>query len=73
MGLRLREGIDPNALAERFGFASVVDWSRVDRLVASGHLEHEDGRIALTASGRLLLDTILGEIAAVTPNYAVAS
>jgi oxygen-independent coproporphyrinogen-3 oxidase len=73
MGLRLREGIDANALAERFGFASVVDWSRVDRLVASGHLEHEDGRIALTASGRLLLDTILGEIAAATPNYAVAS
>jgi oxygen-independent coproporphyrinogen-3 oxidase len=73
MGLRLREGVDAGAIAERFGLGSVVDWSRVERLVVSGHLTLDGTRIALTAAGRLLLDHILGEIAAAEPNYAVAS
>ena len=64
MGLRLREGIDAAALAGRFGLASIVDWQRVERLVGSGHLERDGSRIALTSAGRLLLDSILGEIAA---------
>jgi oxygen-independent coproporphyrinogen-3 oxidase len=72
MGLRLREGIDPAAIAERFGLRSVVDWLRVERLVASGHLQRDSTRIAVTSSGRLLLDHILGEIAVAQPNYAVA-
>jgi oxygen-independent coproporphyrinogen-3 oxidase len=63
MGLRLSEGIDPQAIATRFGFSGIVDWKRVERLVGSGHLQHEGSRIALTAKGRLLLDHILGEIA----------
>jgi oxygen-independent coproporphyrinogen-3 oxidase len=63
MGLRLREGIDADALDKRFGKA-VVDWTRVERLVESGHLEKDGARIALTASGRLVLDRILAEIAA---------
>ena len=67
MGLRLREGIDAAQLALRFGLDSIVDWARVDRLVASGHLTRHDGRIATTASGRLLLDSILGEIAVSEP------
>jgi len=67
MGLRLREGIDAGAIAERFELASIVDWERVERLVASGHVEREGDRIRLTAAGRLLLDHILGEIAAVKP------
>jgi oxygen-independent coproporphyrinogen-3 oxidase len=74
MGLRLREGVDAGAIAERFGFESVVDWGRVERLAGSGHLEHNGSRISLTAGGRLLLDHILGEIAAVQPRaLAVAS
>jgi putative oxygen-independent coproporphyrinogen III oxidase len=73
MGLRLREGVDASTIAERFGFDSIVDWSRVDRLAASGHLDRDGGRIALTARGRLVLDHVLGEIAAVSPSYAVAS
>ena len=73
MGLRLREGVDPGAIAERFGLGSVVDWTRVERLVGSGHLTHDGTRIALTAAGRLLLDHILGQIAAAEPTYAVAS
>ena len=64
MGLRLREGLDAQETAERFGLKSIVDWRRVDRLVASGHLTRRGSRIALAPEGRLLLDHILGQIAA---------
>jgi oxygen-independent coproporphyrinogen-3 oxidase len=74
MGLRLRDGVDAGAIAERFGLTSIVDWRRVDRLVESGHLTRVGTHIATTAPGRLLLDHILGEIAAAEPRvYAVAS
>jgi len=72
MGLRLSEGIDADALSRRFG-VQVVDWRRVDRLVASGHLVRDGLRIAVTAKGRLLLDAILGEIAAVQPMALAAA
>ena len=72
MGLRLAEGIDAEAIAERFGLCSIVDWQRVDRLVASGHLMREGARIAATAKGRLLLDRILGEIALPEPSVSAA-
>jgi len=64
MGLRLAEGIDAGALAERFGLTTIVDWNAVDRLVASGHMMRRGTRIAATAQGRLLLDSVLGAIAA---------
>ncbi|HEV2596567.1 MAG TPA: radical SAM family heme chaperone HemW [Sphingomicrobium sp.] len=64
MGLRLREGIDADAIARRFSLESVVDWGRVDVLVRSGHVNREGARLALTPAGRLLLDHILGAIAA---------
>jgi oxygen-independent coproporphyrinogen-3 oxidase len=67
MGLRLSEGIEPAGIAERFGLPEIVDWRRIERLVTSGHLTHDDTRIALTATGSLLLDYILGEIAAEEP------
>ena len=70
MGLRLREGIDADSLARRFGLASIVDWARVERLVGSGHLARDGTRIAATASGRLLLDHLLGEIALAAPTAA---
>jgi oxygen-independent coproporphyrinogen-3 oxidase len=63
MGLRLREGIDADAIAGRFGLGSIVDWGKVERLVGSGHLIRDGARIAPTAKGRLLLDRILAEIA----------
>jgi oxygen-independent coproporphyrinogen-3 oxidase len=72
MGLRLREGIDAEGTADRFGLSNIVDWDRVDRLVGSGHLSRERTRIALTARGRLLLDHILGAIAAVEEPTALA-
>jgi len=73
MGLRLREGIDAQAIAQRFGLAAIVDWQRVDRLVGSGHLRREGTRITATPSGRLLLDHILGEIAAREPTASAAA
>jgi oxygen-independent coproporphyrinogen-3 oxidase len=63
MGLRLREGIDAEAIARRFDLGAIVDWSKIDRLVASGHLARDGTRIATTATGRLLLDRILAEVA----------
>jgi oxygen-independent coproporphyrinogen-3 oxidase len=72
MGLRLAEGIDVEAIARRFRLGPIVDWRRVDRLVGSGHLTRDGGRIALTARGCLVLDAILGEIAAPGPISAVA-
>ena len=70
MGLRLSEGLDNDALTARFG-VPVVDWRRIDRLTESGHLTRDAARIQLTPKGRLLLDAILGEIAA--PILAAAS
>jgi oxygen-independent coproporphyrinogen-3 oxidase len=63
MGLRLREGIDPEAIAERFGLHRLLDEQAVARLVASGHVKRSPGRLATTPAGRLLLDTILGLVA----------
>ena len=63
MGLRLAEGIDVEALQERFG-VEVIRSERVQRLVESGHLTASGPRIAATAAGRLVLDSVLGEIAA---------
>ncbi len=73
MGLRLREGVDAGAIAERFGISTVIDWDRVDRLTLSGHLRRDGTHIALTPAGRLLLDHILGEIAAVRPRDCAAA
>jgi oxygen-independent coproporphyrinogen-3 oxidase len=72
MGLRLAEGVDVDAIAERFALPDIVDWGRVERLFASGHLRREGPRLALTASGRLVLDHILGEIAVVAKPKALA-
>ncbi len=70
MGLRLAEGIDADAVAARFGLGPIVNWPKVDRLVASGHLTRAGSRIAPTAAGRLLLDYILAEVAVASPTSA---
>ncbi|MEO6256103.1 MAG: radical SAM family heme chaperone HemW [Sphingomicrobium sp.] len=64
MGLRLAEGIDPEALAQRVGVPAIVDWAAVERLTRSGHLVRSGARIATTPAGRLVLDRVLAEIAA---------
>ena len=71
MGLRLREGVDAAAISQRFGLPDVVDWARVDRLVETGHLRRNKTLIALTAKGRLVLDYILGDIAAPAESKAL--
>ena len=64
MGLRLAEGIDPTAIAERLGVERIVDDAAVDRLAAYGLVARGGQRLRTTESGRLLLDSILAEIAA---------
>ena len=64
MGLRLAEGIDPAELSERFGVERIVDDAMVERLAGHGLLLREEGRLRTTPAGRLLLDSILAEIAA---------
>ncbi len=73
MGLRLAEGIDADAVAARFGLGPIVNWPKVDRLVASGHLTRVGSRIAPTAAGRLLLDHILAEVAVASPTSAASA
>ena len=64
MGLRLAEGIDPRALAERLYVERIVDERAVERLLGHGLLEYDGTRLRTTGPGRLLLDSILAEIAA---------
>ena len=63
MGLRLAEGIDLAALEARFD-RPIVDHGAVDRLVGHALLRRDDTRLTTTEAGRLLLDSILAEIAA---------
>ena len=63
MGLRLAEGIDTAALGKRFDLP-IVDQPAVDRLIRHGLLVRDGNRVATTEAGRLLLDSILAEIAA---------
>ncbi|MEO7239882.1 MAG: radical SAM family heme chaperone HemW [Sphingomicrobium sp.] len=72
MGLRLREGIDVAVISQRLG-VDPIDWIAVDRLTASGHLSRDGSRIALTSAGRLVLDHILGRIAADLPHFCAAA
>ena len=63
MGLRLDEGIDPTALADRLGIERLIDEAAADRLSKLGLLERDGARLRTTEAGRLLLDSILAEIA----------
>jgi putative oxygen-independent coproporphyrinogen III oxidase len=74
MGLRLREGVDIFALADRFAKApeDMLDFQAVDKLEHMGFLHkqsphQEEGRITVTAKGMPLLDAILPEIVAIAP------
>ena len=63
MGLRLAEGIDTHELADRFG-VNLVDEKAVERLAGLKLVERRGPRLAVSSQGRLLLDSILAEIAA---------
>ena len=63
MGLRMREGIDPDALARRFG-RPLIDEAATSKIAALGLIERTASSLRLAEPGRLLLDRILAEIAA---------
>jgi len=63
MGLRLAEGIEPDALAERLRVERIVIEEAVTHLTKLRLLEQEGARLRTTPAGRLLLDSILAEIA----------
>jgi putative oxygen-independent coproporphyrinogen III oxidase len=63
MGLRLAEGIEPASLAGRLGVEHIVDERAVDRLIGHGLLQRDGNVLRTTERGRLLLDSILAEIA----------
>ncbi|HEU4499287.1 MAG TPA: radical SAM family heme chaperone HemW [Sphingomicrobium sp.] len=64
MGLRLAEGIEPAVLSDRFAGQPIVDDHSVELLVGHGLLERDGSRLRTSPPGRLLLDSILAEIAA---------
>ena len=63
MGLRLAEGIDIAELEGRIG-TQLVEQSALSRLTRLGLLNRRGSRLAVAPQGRLLLDSILSEIAA---------
>ncbi len=63
MGLRLAAGIDTSELADRLG-AALVDQAAVCRLAGFGLVEQRGTRLTATPRGRLVLDSVLAEIAA---------
>ncbi len=63
MGLRLADGIDVAALSRRFDRA-IVDDPAIARLIGHGLLWRNGDRVGTSEAGRLLLDSILSEIAA---------
>ncbi len=64
MGLRLQAGVQPDALAARFGLtvSDILDEERCQRLVAEGLLARRDGWLRVRESGWVLLDRLLLEI-----------
>lgn len=64
MGLRLREGVDLGALAQRFGLpaAALIEADRLAFHEKLGLVWHNGDRIGATSRGMPLLDALLGEL-----------
>jgi oxygen-independent coproporphyrinogen-3 oxidase len=58
-GLRMNRGIEPDALARRFGVELPARFAELaDRLAEEGLATWRDGRLALTEEGRLVADAV---------------
>jgi len=68
MALRLREGVDLQALTERFGIArgELIEHERLAFLESLGLAWRQGDRIGVTAQGRPVLDAALGELVPAT-------
>ena len=63
MGLRLREGVDPERFRQLSG--REMDPERVRSLIEDGFIEQDErGRIRVTPMGAPLLDTVVADVAA---------
>lgn len=64
MGLRLREGVEPRMLAERFNLTEhiLIDAERFAFLRTLGLVWEEGKRIGVTAKGMPVLDALLGQL-----------
>ncbi len=64
MGLRLREGLEPAALARRFGLAAgeLVDAERLAFVASLGLVWQANGRIGVTGRGMPVLDALLAQL-----------
>jgi putative oxygen-independent coproporphyrinogen III oxidase len=62
MGLRLREGVDPGALAQRFGVSEAIEPAKLALYESLGLAWREGGRIGVTPQGMPVLDALLGEL-----------
>ncbi len=69
MGLRLHEGVDLDALANRFGLAQdeMIDWNAFAKLHDIGLITYFAPRLTVTPNGMPLLDAILPEIVKIEP------
>jgi oxygen-independent coproporphyrinogen-3 oxidase len=69
MGLRLGEGVDISALADRFSIdsADFLDSRAVDKLEGLGFVHRDMWKISVTPKGMPLLDAILPQIVAIEP------
>ncbi len=62
MGLRLAEGVDLAALAERTGAPHGIDRAAAARLERQGFVTLHEERLSVTPAGMLLLDALLVEL-----------
>ncbi|MGH9522885.1 MAG: radical SAM family heme chaperone HemW [Terriglobales bacterium] len=59
LGLRLNRGIDPAELASRYGSDAEAPFEdAIEKMIGPGLLERDEGRVRLTARGRLLSNEV---------------
>ena len=62
MGLRLAEGLEPDALARRFGVAAVVNADKLAFYTQQGLMWQQGARIGVTEAGMAVLNALIAEV-----------